>query len=88
MLMQFLTVHCIGLRKGTSFFAAHVQSDGYGNGDRKRPDRAEMHTHKWLLTGCSLMSRSKSAVTFCLYFSGNTQQYMLRIEKHWLTDDT
>ncbi len=57
-------------------------SDGYGNGDRKRPDGAEMHTHKWLLTGCSLTSRVKSAVTVCLYFLGNTLQCVFRIAMH------
>lgn len=41
--------------------------------------RAEMPVHKWLLTGCSLTSRAKSAATSCLYFSGNTQQCMFRM---------
>lgn len=57
-------------------------SDSYENGDGKRRDRAEMHTHKWLLTGWSLTRRIKSAVTFCLHFLGNTQRCMFRIPMH------
>lgn len=90
-----MSIYCRDLRAKKVILAARwrrLWSDGYGNGDKKRPDRAEVHKHKWLLTGCSLTSRNQMRCdTLSLLFRKYTAMHVQNgdaLDKLWLTDDT